>query len=499
MFPVGQNFNDAALALTDIAPEVNLNFINRLDRSALINLQCTCRTFNSCILENDWLWRNLFAAEQGGYLPKEPPTSWRSFYIEQHVVRRNIARGVAAEPIAATLTGCLHYGTFTYKNRYYVSQGFKLACYDLTTGAQIYTWTHIPKEAFVTAADEDVGLFVTRIHPIDSRHFLLEGKVLAVWDAEANSSIFAAESPHFGPPYIDESRIIFAAENNLLQVWNYRTKKLLTTIPDVNEDAHKMLYAIGDNVFSLSWHCELDGYDSKQQKPLFSNINYKPHTDLTNSAIFKAKNHLVIVSTHIGSPSLFVAAIVSLQKKIPCSVVQLSKPEHLHAGFDSAKEIALVHGEHLVGIDPDNTQSISCWNLDTLQVEKRFPTPAPVYTFHIAEPNRLITTCVDVRAGLYRILIWDMNNPEQPIGDIPSTSYDCRVHNNLLCVREVTQFRFFNLINAQEIGTVPFTQFVQKPIHEDLLNLTEWTFDGSRIHIQQKEGVYYYWIINLNL
>jgi len=479
--------------ITQLPHEVQLYFVNKLDRVALISLQKTCKCFNNLMLDES-IWKNLFSAENRGRLPKIVPVNWREFYVEQHILKQNIQRGQAARPLKATLTGSRQWGTFTYKNIHFVLQGFsELAYYDLTTGKMLGTHKEIPKEAFASPSAETVRLRGVRLMPIDTDHFVLDGTIVSIWNAQTNACVFACMQPILSYAHVSDSKVIHYSSEEAVEVCDYKTKQTVASFASAHP--YGRMHAIGSALFTVAGGCMLNCYDYEKKRYIVRDWKFKEYRDKTECEFLQTPGHLVALTACTDRPKEFVAACVNLQKN-SSATIQLEKPQYFLAGLDTLEDIAVVQDEWLFGIDKNDKQAVSCWNLNSDKIEKCFRTPRDVWTFKVTDFQNVIATVCDT-PHRFRLFIWDIDNPEQPRLEIESESFDCVVHNNLLCLREVAQFRFFDLSHATELGAIPFTAFEQRPIFQDIYR-TSWTFDGSRIHIEQPDtGTHYYWIVNL--
>ncbi len=494
----------AALTILDLPEEVKFIFINKLDRKTLLNLQMTCRHFRDFPLRHDVLWKNLFSSENCGYVPKQVAESWRSFYKEAHRVRSNIKKGVSCKPIRALLTNSLNSGSATFQNRHFTLDGCRrILCTDLVTGKILQEFTHIPKTAFASPIPDDEPLLgTTRIQPINETLFLVNGDKVSIWDARAKGCIFAAFCK-YNPVYVDDHVVVFETKDEIIEIWDYKEKKQISKFsakllldPKYEEanDRGKILQLFGSQLFALSWNCILSYYDYRVENGW--SLQFKSYVEKCNSLFHQTKNHLVALSKERVEPHAFVAVSLNFsENKISYTHWKLGRPEYYLAGIESLLEFAVPYEDFMFGIDPEEKNAVTCWDLTTKEMKQRFMMPGKIWTFQVA-CDRVIATSV---SGLdeTKICIWDINNSDQPLLELKSESFDCIIHENILCIRELQQFRFVNLSTATQIGTISFTAFQQKPLLR-ASRKTDWTFDGSRIHIQQDDPRdATYWIVNL--
>ncbi|MBS0634356.1 MAG: F-box protein [Verrucomicrobia bacterium] len=479
--------------ITELPRDMQLEIINKLDVLSLLRLKKTCMCFYNIItLENESVWKQALRFENGGHLPKKIPQNWGDFCIEQQLMKRNIRRGLAANPFPATMWGL---GKFSYKNDCFVLQGFsELALYNLTTGEKVGAQNCIPKEAFVPEAPEPVRLNGHYVNAVDSVHFALQGTIVSIWNAKERNCLFAARQDWAFPIHVSDSNVIFQPAEDRVEVWDFKTKTKIAAFAPLSEDHGRILHAFDSAVFTLSYGCRLSCYDYKKKCSIFSDWQFKHYADKTDATFLKTKDHVVALTVKITSPAAFVAACVNV-RTWSGRTIQIGRPECFLAGLNNLKNIAKAQGDHLFGIDAQNPCAVSCWNLSSGNIEKRFTTPLSVWTFKVTGLQKVIATTCEATTR-FKIFVWDMDCPEKPRLEIASESYDCKARNNILCIREVAQFRFFDLAKMHELGSIPFNAYQQQPILADFH--TEWTFDGSRIHIIQPPGQGHYWLINLN-
>ncbi len=495
---------NAVKTIFDLPEEIKLIFVNKLERKALVNLQQTCRYFRDFPIRHDVLWKNLFASENHDYIPKLIPKDWRSFYRESHRVMRAMQNGQASPPKRLLLTGTLDYGTATLGNTHFTIQGFRqITATDLVTGETLYSFTHIPKTAFVNNLEQDEPLWATALQAIDDRLFILNGPKMSIWDAQEKTCIFAAFCTH-SPIYVDNDVVVFETKEEMIEIWDYRSKKQVTAFSskllrdprlEAYNDRARVIHLVGSRLFALSWNCFLYCYDYKHETAL--TMQFREYTEKSYSSFYKTKNHLVSLSRE--RENLHACTAVSLSfvdNKISPTIWDLGRPDYHLLGFDNLLDFAVPHGDFLFGIDLEDKNAVTCWNLYDKELVHRFKMPGTIWTFQIADCDRVIATYLEA-IDRFTLRIWDINNSEHALLEIQSESFDFKIHNNILCLRELERFRFINLSTAREIGAIPFTAFTQKPVFRDI-HKTDWAFDGSHIHIEQHDpGDASYWVINL--
>lgn len=489
----------------DIPREVQTIIFNKLDGASLGNCQQVCRSFSATITANELLWKNTFAAEHDGYLPpQKPPMGWRAFYVEQNIVRQNLAHAKVPKPvqIAWGQNSIGPLGGFTYCNNYYIieSNRMELASYSTTTGEVLKNHMVIPKTAFT--AEPPLAAPLTnldhRLQPLDSTRFLLLGTMQAsIWDAAQNSCIFAVNNVKNHLVYANASCMIYYTTAGCLEIWDVATKKLLCRIEDLSllpihpTGQYKI---IGSVFFTLMNDGVVHAYDVVKGEKLYTldSGNERPFTRLlsTDTHLIALNENRTDIIPHpvANEDSAYVYAAASGQLLHTIELNRINNP------FLRILPVEVANNQ-LVGIPRDTPGTVACWDLDTGAIVKRITPPAPdtIYSFNAACPGRLVITTTRPMPKNIGITIWDLQNESllsqtyyQGCDNYFLDGTTVKIHNNIMYFGKWPndKFHFWDVLEAKPIGTIPY--------ESGYSHAGGWHFDGARFFINNNRGMQVY-------
>lgn len=149
---------------------------------------------------------------------------------------------------------------------------------------------------------------------------------------------------------------------------------------------------------------------------------------------------------------------------------------------------AQVLDNHLFGISRDDHTSVSCWDLDTGNIIKRFTPPeGTIFSVTTCDPHRLIITTVRQHTENIGITIWDTENATllkevyfQGCSNYVLDGTIVKVHNNIVYFGTWPEdaFHFWDVVSATPIGSLPKSTGYNHG--------QKWHFDGTTFYVGDK-------------
>ncbi len=435
--------------------DLRLIVFSKLDGVSLGRCQRVCKQFKGDIESEKCqrLWRDNFASEYG-YLPAMPSAfDWRGFYIQQLLVRHNMAPGNFGVPVKLEGDVINVESSLTFGDKLYAYDAgmLSLCCFSLSTGKLVKKITEFSQSH--------------ELRSIDSNYFIIKYKAMnelngfiSIWDASKDECVFN-ENILGKMAHVEGTRVMFFTKFGNLQIFDFKSDQSIKLIHGglCERELPKDSKLIGNLFFVLMNWGLIRVYDIKNGEQLYT---VQPRDATHSKKMFVTDEHLVVINEKTyglnGEAWIYGASNGKLIHKIELS-------GSLGALFAEMSQ------NHLISISPDKTNTLACWDLETGKIVKEFTPPAGVlFWFKIGVSNRLVIAS-GKSPGEFELTIWDIKN-QTLLSDVTYKGFGhFRTWNNFIYLHCMDKISFWDMTLAKETVALSLDR-----------EFDSWHFDGAR-------------------